>query len=126
MNLETQKKLAANLRRLRLSHGYTQSELARKLQINRSVLAQCESGSRCPSLDTLYEISLHYGIPMDLLLETDPMHIVDAAICSAAYSSDESKLVNQFRRLSAFSQGRLLEKAEDLAVWDAATRNRLK
>ena len=124
MNLETRKKLAANLRRLRLSCGYTQAELARHLKISRSLLAQCESGSRCPSLDMLYELSLFYGIQMDLMLEMDPVYIIDAAKCSADFSRNECHLVSQFRRLSAFSQGRLLEKAEDLVVWDAANRNR--
>ena len=124
MNLETQKKLADNLRRLRLSHGYTQAELARRLKISRSLLAQCESGSRCPSLDMLYELSRFYGIRMDLILETEPAFIIDAVKHSADFSRNECHLVSQFRRLSAFSQGRLLEKAEDLAVWDAASRNR--
>ena len=124
MNLETQKNLAANLRRLRLSHGYTQAELARKLQINRSLLARCESGIRSPSLDTLYELAQFYGIPIDLLLETEPAYIVEAAQRSEAVSRDEYRLLTQFRRLSAFSQGRLLEKAEDLAVWDAAVKKR--
>jgi transcriptional regulator with XRE-family HTH domain len=123
MKLETQTRLAANLRRLRLSHGYSQSELARKLQVNRCVLAQYESGQRCPSLDVLYEMSQFYGLKMDVLLETEPVHIIDAAVRSSVYERDERELLNQYRRLSDFSKGRLLEKAEDLAAWDSALNN---
>ena len=120
MKLETQMKLAANMKRLRLSFGYSQAELARRLQVNRSVLAQCESGQRCPSLDTLYALSRLYGLTMESMLETDPACIIDVAALGSMCDNEEQKLVRLFRRLSAFSKGRLLEKAEDLAAWDAA------
>ena len=129
MNLETQLKLAANMKRLRLSHGYSQTELARRLHVNRSVLAQCESGQRCPNLATVYQLAQLYGISVENLLETDPVNIIHAAVDSKVCEDGEQELVVLFRKLSPFSKGRLLEKAEDLAMWDATflqSRNSLK
>ena len=51
MEFQTQMRLAANLRQLRVSSGLSQSELARRLQADRSVLALYESGRRCPDLE---------------------------------------------------------------------------
>jgi len=120
MKLETHMRLAANMKLLRVSNGYTQTELARRLQSDRSVLALCESGRRSPDLETVYKLSKLYGIRMETLLECDPVNIVGELAYTKVCENGEKELVETFRRLSAFSKGRLLEKAEDLLAWDAA------
>jgi len=120
MKLETHMRLAANMKLLRVSNGYTQTELARRLQSDRSVLALCESGRRSPDLETVYKLSKLYGIRMETLLECDPVNIVGELDYTKVCENGEKELVETFRRLSAFSKGRLLEKAEDLLAWDAA------
>ncbi len=120
MKLETHMRLAANMKLLRVSNGLTQTELARRLQSDRSVLALCESGRRSPDLETVYKLSKLYGIRMETLLECDPVNIVGESVYMKVCENGEKELVETFRRLSAFSKGRLLEKAEDLLSWDSA------
>ncbi len=120
MKLETYMRLAANMKLLRISNGLTQTELARRLQSDRSVLALYESGRRNPDLEIVYKLSKLYGIQMETLLECDPVNIIGEAVYMKVCENGERELVESFRRLSAFSKGRLLEKAEDLLAWDSA------
>ena len=76
MEFQTQMRLAANLRQLRVSSGLSQSELARRLQADRSMLALYESGRRNPDLETVYKLSKMYGLRMETMLECDPVNIL--------------------------------------------------
>lgn len=125
MNFETHTRLASNMKLLRISNGYTQTELAKRLQSDRSVLALCESGRRNPDLETVYKLSKLYGVRMETLLECDPVNIIGEAVYMKVCEDGEKRLVEAFRGLSAFSKGRLLEKAEDLRIWDA-TFNKIR
>jgi len=118
MKLETYVRIAANMKMLRVSNGYTQTELARRLNLDRSVLALCESGRRNPDLETVYKLSKIYGVSMEAILECDPVNIAGEAIYMKVCKNGERELVETFRRLSAFSKGRLMEKAEDLLEHD--------
>lgn len=120
MKYETQMRLAANLKQLRMINGYSQARLAEKLETDRSVLALYESGRRCPDPEMLYSLAQIYGLTMEILLITDPGRIADEAACRNACEKGERELLHLFRRLSPFSRGRLLEKAEDLLLWDSA------
>ena len=120
MKYETQMRLAANLKQLRAIHGYSQSQLAEKLQTDRSVMALYESGKRCPDPEMLYRLAEIYGLPMEILLVTEPQRIAEEAVSRKALEKGEKELLHFFRRLSVFSRGRLLEKAEDLLQWDTA------
>ena len=119
MKLETQMRLSANMKLLRVSNGYTQTELAKRLQSDRSVLALCESGRRSPDLETVYKLSKIYGVRMETMLECDPVNIIGETVYMKVCENGERELIDMFRRLSAFSKGRLLEKAEDLLLWDS-------
>lgn len=118
MKLETQMRIAANIKRLRNSCGLNQAEIAAKLQMDRSLFSLYESGRRSPDTEVLYQISRCFGVPMELLIESEPDKIVSDASCLELCSDGERKLVNIFRALSPFSKGRLLEKAESLVEWD--------
>lgn len=120
MKYDTQMRLAANLKQLRMINGYSQAKLAEKLQTDRSVLALYESGKRCPDPEMLYSLAQIYGLTVEVLLVTHPDMIADEAACRSAIEKGEQELLYLFRRLSSFSRGRLLEKAEDLLLWDAA------
>lgn len=120
MKLETQIRLAANLRRLRAFGDFSQSQLARFLGVNRSVYALYESGQRCPDAELLYEASKIYGIRMESLLTADPEFVTGEAACSRMCEDGEMQLLTLFHALSPLSKGRLLERAEILAAWDGS------
>jgi len=126
MKLETQKRLAANIRRLRNSKGLSQVYMARYLCIDRSLYTQYELGRRCPDAEILNDIARMYGIHVDMILNCDTDSIVSQAALESVYDDGDRKLLTMFHSLSPFSKGRLLEKAEDLLAWDAMMAEKQK
>ena len=60
--------LAANLRRLRTDHDYTQTQIGRKLNISRQAYSNYEIGKRIPDLDILIRIADIYHITLEELI----------------------------------------------------------
>lgn len=123
MKLNTQQKIAANLKMLRLSRNLKQADLAERLDIDRSVYALYENCRRAPDLDTLDNLCRFYGIRIELLMQSSPEQIVSEAAYCAVCEDGDRKILTLFRGLSLFSKGKLLEKAENLAEWDAFYAN---
>lgn len=55
-------------KKLRLSHGYTQAELADALKISRSRVGMYETGAREPDFETLEIIADFFNVDTDYLL----------------------------------------------------------
>lgn len=66
-------KIACNLRYLRTTRqpGYSQRELAHKLNISRSAYSRYEKGRYIPPLWFLHEVAVFYGISIDQLVNDD-------------------------------------------------------
>lgn len=64
MNLQT----AQRLQQLRKQHGYSQEELAEKLNVSRQAVSKWERGEASPDTDNLIQLSAIYGITLDELL----------------------------------------------------------
>lgn len=60
--------LAANLRRLRADHEYTQTQIGAKLNISRQAYSNYETGKRIPDLDILIRIASLYHITLEQLI----------------------------------------------------------
>lgn len=60
--------LGARLKKLRLSSGLTQAELARRTGIHRPNIARVEAGRHTPSLDTISRIATAIGVPATEIL----------------------------------------------------------
>lgn len=58
-----------NLKKLRLSHGMTQAQLADRLGVNPSTVGMYEQGRRTPDTTTLKKISCLFKTSVDNLLE---------------------------------------------------------
>lgn len=63
--------VTSNLRYLRKQAGYTQAQLAEKLDIKRSLVGAYEEGRAEPKLSTLVNIANLFGITLDDLITTD-------------------------------------------------------
>ena len=118
MKYDTQVRLASNLKRLRASYGFSQAELAARLQIDRSLYALYESGKRCPDPELLYDVARIFGIRMEILLDSDPEIVASQADCSSLCGEEALKLLAIYQRLSPFSKGALMERAEILEISD--------
>ena len=62
------KGLPDKLQMLRKKHGYSQKEVAGKLEVSPSVVSGYETGERTPSTDVLLSISYLYNCSVDYLL----------------------------------------------------------
>ena len=61
--------LNQKLKMLRVYHNYTQSEIAKILDVNRSTYAYYETGRDEPSLGVLKMLSAIYHVSTDFLLD---------------------------------------------------------
>lgn len=59
---------AKNIKNLRKELGITQTELAQKIYINKSMISAYEKGTRMPSLDALISLSKTLNVSIDFLL----------------------------------------------------------
>lgn len=59
---------AQRLRELRTKKGYSQSELAHKLNVAKSTVSMLEVGSRKPSMDMMQLIADFFNVDLDYLL----------------------------------------------------------
>lgn len=74
------KGLPEKLQTLRLKYGYSQKQVADKLEISSSIVSGYETGERTPSTDVLLSLSQIYHCSTDYLLgkeSTNPPIILD-------------------------------------------------
>ena len=62
------KQSGKRIHQLRIQAGFTQSELALKLNINRSFLSHIESGEKGCSVDLLVQLSKLFNVSLDYLV----------------------------------------------------------
>lgn len=60
--------LKETLKELRAAHGYSQEQLAEKLDISRQAIAKWESGAALPELDKLMQLAALYQTTLDELV----------------------------------------------------------
>ena len=76
MKIDEQKKkiteaVAARIRQLRLEKGCSQEEVSLTAGINPAYYGQVERGLKCPTIDTLYKISLALDVSLPELVRVD-------------------------------------------------------
>lgn len=65
--------LKENLITLRRIHGYSQEELAEKINISRQAYAKWESGATVPDIEKCSLLAELYGVSIDSLIKTERM-----------------------------------------------------
>ena len=65
------------LRTLRMSKGWTQEDLASRLQLTKSVVSAYETSLRYPSYDVLIRICSIFNVTSDYLLGMEKQRTVD-------------------------------------------------
>jgi AbrB family looped-hinge helix DNA binding protein len=63
--------LRDNLLTLRNLHGYSQEEIAEKIEISRQAYAKWESGATIPDIEKCQRLAQVYGISIDSLVKTE-------------------------------------------------------
>lgn len=57
-----------NIKKLRNQRGWSQTDLAQKIQISNSYMSQMESGERKPSYEVLVKLADAFGVSIDELI----------------------------------------------------------
>ena len=126
MGLTTQQNLGKNLKILRASKGVSQAEMSEYIGLTRSSYAQYELGNRMPDAYTLYVISRFYCISMDLLFVPNLSKFLSEMTYFQIDGDNSQLLIENFRRLSPFNKGRLVEYSQKLIEWDKFKEENLK
>lgn len=85
MKIDEQKKkiteaVAARIRQLRLEKGFSQEEVSLTAGINPAYYGQVERGLKCPTIDTLYKISLALDVSLSELVRVDMSTVQNSEI----------------------------------------------
>lgn len=83
--------IADNIKALRSSNGWTQSELAKKLGITRSSVNAWEMGISVPSTSYIVELAQLFHVSTDFLLGLKQ----NASIDISGLSEEEIKILNE-------------------------------
>lgn len=67
-----------NVKYLRKQRGYSQSLLARKLNINQASISLWESGKTNPDTSTLLQLSKLFDVPLDFFMSDEPRRELDS------------------------------------------------
>ncbi len=76
------KDLPVKLKALRIKYGYSQKQVADKLQISLSIVSWYETGERTPSTDVLLSLSYLFNCSTDYLLgkqSSAPQFVIDTS-----------------------------------------------
>jgi transcriptional regulator with XRE-family HTH domain len=68
--------LGAKVRQLRETHGWSQTELARRSDMTQSAVARFEAGGTIPTLPVLYRLTRALGVRLDVSIEDAPSQAV--------------------------------------------------
>ena len=106
--------LSSTLRKLRKANGFTQKQIADKLNIDRSTYSYYELGKINPSISSMVILSDLYGLSLDEIVNYDDTKAIAAASSpdyevTSILSEDEKKLIASYRKLS-------IEAKEDVLI----------
>ena len=81
------------IQQLRIKHGYTQGELARKLNVDRSFLSCVESGKKGCSIDLLVQLSTLFDVSLDYIVLGQERHNALLSKIESHLKADIEKLI---------------------------------
>ena len=70
-------RFAENLKNLRASKGLTQTQLAQRLWLNKSIISAYENETRTPSREVLIKLSNEFNVSMEYLLGIEREKTID-------------------------------------------------
>lgn len=109
-----QKRFAENLLALRKYKKLTKTQAAAELGIHRETYAAYENGTRAPSFSATVSIAAFFHVELSDMLQKDSEELIADIKFYDALKDDERAFLYSYRRLSAFSKGRLIEFALSL------------
>lgn len=125
MNLETQLRIADNLKALRITQDLSQGQIADSVGVSRTLYAKYEGGKSAPDAEFLYNLANLYGFDFGILFEADRQNFLGLLAASQFCDDELQELMSMFRKLSPVARGMLLERALHLLDWDRGRKKNL-
>lgn len=91
-------KFAVNLKNLRTSKGLTQTQLAKRLWLNKSIISAYENETRTPSLEVLIKLSNEFNVSMEYLLGIEREKTIDVTGLTEEQIAVVSSLVELLKK----------------------------
>ncbi|MBQ2931887.1 MAG: helix-turn-helix transcriptional regulator [Clostridia bacterium] len=92
------KEFAETLKNLRTKKGLTQTQLADRLWLNKSIISAYENEQRMPSLDVLIKLSYEFNVSMEYLLGIEKNKTIDISDLTDEQISAINNLIELFRK----------------------------
>ena len=92
------KEFAENLKTMRNKKGLTQTQLAEKLWLNKSIISAYENQQRMPSLDVLIKLSYEFNVSMEYLLGLEKRNTIDITGLNDEQVAIIAQLIAEFRK----------------------------
>ena len=83
---------------LRIKKGLTQSQLADRLWLNKSIISAYENEQRMPSLDVLIKLSYEFNVSIEYLLGIEKHKTIDISDLTDEQILAISNLIELFRK----------------------------
>ena len=109
-----QKRFANNLLALREYKKLTKTQAAAELGIHRETYAAYENGSRVPSFAATASIAAFFQVDLSDMLQKDSKDLIAEKEFFDTLDGQENAFRHSYRRLSPWSNGRLIEWAMSL------------
>lgn len=126
MKIETQQRIARNLKIIRVSNCLNQSQMAEYAGVSRAVYMGYENGKRTPDAEVLFNLAVRFGLNMSVFFESDYYRLLSHIENGELYDDGLVKLINNYKELSSFSKGMLIERSECLKDWDRIRETKRK
>ena len=91
-------KFAENLRNLRTSKGLTQTQLAQRLWLNKSIISAYENETRVPSLEVLIKLSNEFNVSIEYLLGIEREKTIDVTGLNEEQIAAIGSLIELFKK----------------------------
>lgn len=89
-----------NLKKLRTEKGLNQTQLAKRLGVNKSIISAYENQERLPSLVMLSKLSYFFNVSMEYLLGIKKNVTIDVSKLSAEQISIVNSVIQEFELLN--------------------------
>ena len=86
------------IKNLREKKGITQTQLADRLWLNKSIISAYENEQRMPSLDVLIKLSYEFNVSMEYLLGIEKNKTIDISDLTDEQISAINNLIELFRK----------------------------
>ena len=106
--------LGENIRRFREEKGVTQQQLADRMDVDRSTIAQWESGVSMPRMGKAMELVRYFCITFDDLMADEPREARQTQ--PDALTDEERRLLEAFRKLDASARQIAIGAVEGMAT----------